>query len=80
VGKFLLTREEVSELTGRTQHAAQVRALRSMGIEHLVRPDSTIAVSHAHVERLLGGAGGAGVRMKATEPDWSSLAAPQTQC
>ncbi len=79
MGYFLLTREEVSELTGRTQRAAQARVLRGMGIEHRVRPDGTIAVSRAHVERLLGGINEAGVKIKSTEPDWGSLGTTQTQ-
>jgi hypothetical protein len=79
VGKFLLTSEEVSELTCRTQHAAQTRVLRGMGIEHRVRPDGSIAVSRAHFESVFGGGNGAGVKMKKTEPDWSPLAASQTQ-
>lgn len=74
MSNFLLTNEEVAELTGRTQYAAQVRVLRAMGIEHRVRPNGTIAILRSHVERLLGGIDGVGVITKTTEPDWSSLA------
>ena len=50
---FLRT-EEVVALTNRRRSAAQVRALRTMGIEHRVRPDGTVAILRSHVEHLLG--------------------------
>ena len=50
---FLRT-EEIVALTNRRRSAAQVRALRTMGIEHRVRPDGTVAILRSHVEYLLG--------------------------
>ena len=48
---MFLTKEELQELTGRTRRDAQVAALRSMGIEHRIRPDGSPAVLRAHVEQ-----------------------------
>jgi Domain of unknown function (DUF4224) len=72
---LLLSREEVADLTGRTQHAAQARVLRGMGIEHRVRPDGSIAVARAHFDSVFGGAGG-GVKIKKTEPDFAGMRNP----
>jgi hypothetical protein len=72
---MLLSPAEIRELTGRSRRDAQARALRGMGIEHKVRPDGTIAVSRAHVERVLGGEIGGSVRMRKTEPDFSRMKA-----
>ncbi|MDR3399964.1 DUF4224 domain-containing protein [Pandoraea fibrosis] len=52
---LFLSVEELSELTGRRRRNNQVFALRSMGIEHRVRPDGHVLVLRAHVESLLGG-------------------------
>ena len=71
---MFLTTEEVAELTGRQRSDAQVRALRFMGIEHKVRPDGSVAVLRAHVERIFGGAIKAPERKTGTsEPDWAAL-------
>ncbi|RKR46257.1 DUF4224 domain-containing protein [Paraburkholderia sp. BL17N1] len=51
---MFLTDEELTELTAKRQSAARIRALRGMGVEHKVRPDGSIAVLRAHVERLFG--------------------------
>lgn len=75
---LFLTSDEVADLTGRTRRDAQACALRSMGIEHRVRPNGTVAVLRAHVEMLLGGASRAGVKIKTTTPDWGKLDASQT--
>ncbi len=66
---MFLAKEELQELTGRTRRDAQVAALRSMGIEHRIRPDGSPAVLRAHVEQTLGAAG---YTAKSTdvEPDW----------
>lgn len=72
---MLLSTAEIRDLTGRTHYDAQAKAMRGMGIVHKVRPDGTIAVSRAHVERVLGGEIGSGVRIKKTEPDFSGMKA-----
>lgn len=74
---MFLTADELRELTGKARPSAQLRALRSMGIEHKVRPDGSLAVSRSHVESLLGGAAGDKVTAP-KQPNWSALDAPQT--
>lgn len=49
-----LTKEEVIEMTGRVQRAAQTRELTSMGVIHKLRADGSVLVLRAHVEQLLG--------------------------
>ncbi|MHB8348410.1 MAG: DUF4224 domain-containing protein [Acidiferrobacterales bacterium] len=49
---MFLTPEEIVALTRRKRRPAQVIELRYMGIEHRVRPDGSVAVLWAHVERL----------------------------
>ncbi|MBX6381461.1 MAG: DUF4224 domain-containing protein [Microbispora sp.] len=53
--RIACTPDELIEITGKRQGAAQIRALRAMGIEHRMRPDGTPFVLRAHVEHLLGG-------------------------
>ena len=67
---FLLTAAEVRELTGRIRRQAQVLALRTMGIEHRVRPDGSVAVLRSHVEQLFGG-GVLSLASHKTTPDFS---------
>lgn len=67
---MFLTEAEIIELTGKRRHSAQVRVLRTLGVEHKVRPDGSIVASRAHVDSVLG------VRtpkskMKAWEPVFS---------
>lgn len=50
-----LTGVELYDLTHKKRPAAQVRALRSMGLEHRRRPDGTVAVLREHVFELMGG-------------------------
>jgi len=52
---MLLTAQEVRELTGLQRPSAQVRALKSMGIECRRRPDGSVVVLRAVVEMVLGG-------------------------
>lgn len=52
---MLLTAQEVRELTGMQRPSAQVRALKTMGIECRQRPDHSVVVLRAVVEAVLGG-------------------------
>jgi hypothetical protein len=67
---MFLTAAELADLTKRKLPRAQVRALRTMGIEHIIRPDGSPVVLRAHVEAMLGAPERPVV---AAEPDWSSL-------
>lgn len=53
--KMFLSHQELVSLTGKKQKAAQVRALRSMCIEHRVRPDGSVAVLLSHINNIFGG-------------------------
>ena len=58
---MFLRSEEIVALTNRQRSTAQARALRTMGIEHRIRPDGTVAILRSHVEHLLGYSPGAKV-------------------
>lgn len=49
-----LSTEELIELTHRRRPSAQRRALTSMGIDSLVRPDGTLVVLRSSVEAAVG--------------------------
>lgn len=51
---MFLTEDEVVELTGRTQRAAQKRVLNFMGIVCRERPDASLAILRLHVEESFG--------------------------
>lgn len=70
---MILSSEQLRGLTGKKHRDAQLRVLVALGVTHKVRPDGSIIVSEAHVERLLGGVANAKVRTP-TEPNWSALA------
>lgn len=65
---MFLSDDEIENLTKRTRHPAQTRVLTFMGIEHKLRPDGSIAVLRAHVEKMFGGAAPSGKPRKRTEP------------
>lgn len=48
-----LTKEEVAQMTGRVQRAAQTRELTHMGVIRKLRADGYVLVLRAHVEQLL---------------------------
>ena len=66
---MFLTDEEIADLTQRTRRPAQSSVLTFMGIDHKLRPDGSIAVLRAHVERQLGEGAILKVRKK-TEPSF----------
>ena len=68
---MFLTSAELVELTHRQRSAAQARVLCFMGIEHLTRPDGSLAVSRAHVNALLGDFGS--ISHREAEPNWSAM-------
>ncbi len=70
---FLLTPSEVRELTGRVRRSTQVQTLRSMGIEHRIRPDGSIVILRAHAERVLSGDTHVSARDSESKPNWSAI-------
>jgi hypothetical protein len=73
MSNMFLDSDEIRELTCRVQHAAQVRVLRGMGIEHRVRPDGSVAVMRAHAEKVFGAAPAATRKAAPKEPNWEAL-------
>lgn len=69
---MILTNSELIELTGRRVKSAQVRVLRFMGIEHKIRPDGSVAVLRAHVDKIMG-AHDSVRREVEIEPNWSAM-------
>ena len=70
---LFLEADELYGLTQRRRRDAQVRMLRSMGIEHRVRADGSVAVLRAHVEQLFGAPQGIWREKREIEPDWSAV-------
>lgn len=52
---LILTTEEIKALTGRSRYAAQIKVLRSYGLEVKVRPDGMPIVSRTNFEKVMGG-------------------------
>jgi hypothetical protein len=52
-----LTRDELTEYTGKVRPSAQARVLDSWGIPHRRRPDGSLAVLHIHVEMQFAASG-----------------------
>ncbi|GHD59736.1 DUF4224 domain-containing protein [Jeongeupia chitinilytica] len=71
--KLFLSQAELQELTNRVRRTSQATVLKSLGIEHRIRPDGSVIVLRAHVERLLGGAERPGQRAKVYQIDRSTL-------
>lgn len=70
---IVLSKDEIEALTGRHRCDAQLKVLRYMGIEHRVRPDGTIAVLKAHIERLLGANSTPPSSNRRTVPNWAGI-------
>lgn len=68
---MFLDDEELTELTAKRQNAARVRVLNSMGVQHKIRPDGSIAVLRAHVERLFGEKSASKSKVNEWQPAWS---------
>jgi hypothetical protein len=67
-----LTEEEVQALTERKVRRAQVSVLNSMGIEHRVRPDGSVAILRAHIIKVFDG-GNAQSKTKEVVPNWDAM-------
>lgn len=75
---IFLSLTEVIDLTHRRTRNSQVSALRQMGIDHKVRPDGSLVVLRAHIEKTFGATLATGKIKKKSEPDWSALHAEKT--
>ncbi len=68
-----LSAEEVRALTERRARAAQSRALKTMGIEHRVRPDGSIAILRAHIYKVFDGDSSTRSQPKVIQPNWDAI-------
>lgn len=69
---LFLDSEELAELTNKSRNSAQARVLKAMGIDHKIRPDGSVAVLRAHVEKLFGLVQQVRTK-KVQEPNWNAL-------
>lgn len=69
---MILSESQLYELTKKKHCAAQVSVLKSIGIDHKVRPDGSVVVSKVHVEQVLGVVVNNTIS-KQIEPDWASI-------
>lgn len=71
---MFLSQEEVAQLTGKKRRPAQVLALKTMGVEHIERPDGAVIVSRSHIERLLAGIMPAHLESgNKQQPNWEAI-------
>jgi hypothetical protein len=65
---------EISELTDKVRRPSQIKVLNSMGIEHKVRPDGSVAILRAHITKVFGGAPDSARKTnKTVEPNWAAM-------
>ncbi|CAD6548811.1 hypothetical protein LMG28727_04895 [Paraburkholderia kirstenboschensis] len=67
---MFLTDDDLTELTSKRRNSLRIHALNSMGVQHKIRPDGSIVVLRAHVERLFGEKPSK-PEEPTWEPDWS---------
>ena len=67
-----LSSKELEELTHFKRRRAQREALQTMGIEHKVRPDGTVAVLKSHIEKEFDGYAEKEMN-KRVEPNWNAI-------
>jgi hypothetical protein len=67
---MFLDDDALTELTGKRRNSARVRVLNTMGVHHKIRPDGSVAVLRAHVDRLFGEKA-AKSKMETWQPAWS---------
>ena len=68
-----LSEEEIRSLTNKRPRNAQVRALRTMGIEHRVRPDGSVAVLRAHIFKVFDGETAQTKQTQVIQPNWDAI-------
>lgn len=73
MSNMFLTEDEVVELTGRTQRAAQKRVLNFMGIVCRERPDASLAILRLHVEESFGANAAKTMRRLEPQLNWEGV-------
>jgi hypothetical protein len=68
-----LTQEEIQTLTERKVRPAQVKVLKAMGIEHRVRPDGSVAILRAHINKVFDGSPDTTRQTKQAAPNWDAM-------
>ncbi len=65
---------EIHGLTNKLKRTAQIKVLNSMGIEHRVRPDGSVAILRSHITKIFGGDPDF-VRktIQTAEPNWGAI-------
>lgn len=76
---MFLTRDEVVELTGKKQRAAQVAVLNALGITHKIRPDGAVLVLRSHIEQVFAGLKPQAKQEREWNPNWDAFAAEETE-
>lgn len=70
---LFLSEKEVIALTERRTRPSQTRALKSMGIEHKVRPDGSVAILRAHIIKVFDGGSETKSKTKQVVPNWDAI-------
>lgn len=70
---MFLDSDEIRQLTKRIQRAAQAKVLSAMGIQHKRRPDGSVAVLRALVEKEFGLRGEKKSKADSYQPNWDAV-------
>lgn len=73
MSNLFLDSTEIKELTNRRRRDAQVRALKTMGIDHKVRADGSVVVLKSHIDKVLGGITEKRVVVKQSQPNLGAV-------
>ena len=66
--------DEIKGLTNKLRRPSQVKVLNSMGIEHRVRPDGSVAILRAHITKVFDGNPEAARKTtKSAQPNWAAI-------
>ena len=69
-----LAMDEIQGLTNKINRPSQIKVLNSMGIEHRVRPDGTVAILRAHITKIFDGESASNRKQaKTTGPNWDAI-------
>lgn len=69
-----LAPEEIKDLTDKSRRPSQVKVLNSMGIQHRVRPDGSVAILRAHITKVFDGNPEAARKTaKSAQPNWAAI-------